>query len=736
MIAELLGPKFQQTSFSCKMVMWVHMNGPLEASANVYYTNFSNTYDYEILGYIDGPLGSNWYQLEFDIGLFPANYQVEIFAWPEYEDDNEYTDIAFDDIQFVECSNDVVLVDKPLDCDFDKNFCNYYKDLTANFAWVRDDGHPYLSTGPAVDHTSGHGYYAVMDAGYPQRKGDKARFVSSIQTLVDQDTCFSFWYLMYGADVDTLNIYIDQFDAVSSTSFNRTLLWKRTGSFARKWYETKRTIRSSKPWRIVFEGVVGKSYLGDIAVDDFFSISGVCPPPKYCDFESDFCAYSNVNDNTANNQWLRGKPYPTSVDNTLGTTLGSFAYVDLANGNLNSNARLISPVHFASGPECLQFWYLVNGGSNSGKLNVYEKLQANYGSPILTKTSHDNDYWRYAQISLGDHSSNSYQVVFEGIKQANNIQNNVIGIDDVFIKAGACSAYAYDCDFEDFTICSWRQYENNDLDWELNQGETDSWETGPHVDATTGTALGVYIYLESSYPASFGDKALLVSDFIPASTNACFGLYYFMHGEDVYQFNVYMNDSAGLKLINNITGEQGYAWQQLLVNVSNTNEFRIVLEGIVGDSFQGDIALDDITYREELCKQAVTVPVTFKTTAGLFTTSRTIPQTTIAQTTPTTPSTPATTSSSTTVSIPTTKPTIAQVTTTVSQAQPSSSSSTPSTRKPIGCDASVCQNGGTCTETTERLVCLCSASFTGSKCESPVEEPAKDSNLIFFLPIL
>jgi hypothetical protein len=87
-------------------------------------------------------------------------------------------------------------------------------------------------------------------------------------------------------------------------------------------------------------------FLSDIAVDDFFSIAGVCPPTKYCDFESDFCGYANVNDNTANNQWLRGKPYPNSIDHTLGTNLGSFAYVDLINGNLNSNARLISNLYY------------------------------------------------------------------------------------------------------------------------------------------------------------------------------------------------------------------------------------------------------------------------------------------------------------------------------------------------------------------------------------------------------
>ena len=55
-----------------------------------------------------------------------------------------------------------------------------------------------------------------------------------------------------------------------------------------------------------------------------------------------------------------------------------------------------------------------------------------------------------------------------------------------------------------------------------------------------------------------------------------------MHGETVGQFNVYMNDTVnGQKLLNNITGEQGFAWKKLSLSVTNVNEYKILLEGIV-----------------------------------------------------------------------------------------------------------------------------------------------------------
>lgn len=102
------------------------------------------------------------------------------------------------------------------------------------------------------------------------------------------------------------------------------------------------------------------------------------------------------------------------------------------------------------------------------------------------------------------------------------------------------------------------------------------------MDHTLGTDEGIYCYVEASYPQKEGDMAILISDYLAPVNNGCFELYYFMHGETVGQFNVYMNDTVnGQKLLNNITGEQGFAWKQLALSVTNANEYRIILEGIV-----------------------------------------------------------------------------------------------------------------------------------------------------------
>jgi hypothetical protein len=60
-----------------------------------------------------------------------------------------------------------------------------------------------------------------------------------------------------------------------------------------------------------------------------------------------------------------------------------------------------------------------------------------------------------------------------------------------------------------------------------------------------------------------------------------------MYGSDVGQLNIYTVDNSntnpltGLKMIKNLTGEQGFSWQKLQVDISSQVEFRIVIEGVV-----------------------------------------------------------------------------------------------------------------------------------------------------------
>ena len=56
----------------------------------------------------------------------------------------------------------------------------------------------------------------------------------------------------------------------------------------------------------------------------------------------------------------------------------------------------------------------------------------------------------------------------------------MIGVDDVVLTLGYCPP-PINCDFEQADLCSWTQMKDDDFDWLLQQGETDSFATGPTV---------------------------------------------------------------------------------------------------------------------------------------------------------------------------------------------------------------------------------------------------------------
>ncbi|XP_060570183.1 uncharacterized protein LOC132728554, partial [Ruditapes philippinarum] len=140
-------------------------------------------------------------------------------------------------------------------CDFDDDFCNWLQYDGDDFNWDRMKGKTKShSTGPSVDHTSGHGYYTYIKTS--NRKGH-AKAILLSPTLNAGKYCLSFWYYMYGSGIDRL----------------RLQLWQRNGT-----KETISTVKSEQGQQwfhnwIAFEGRVKNdwSYIrsqGDIAIDD------------------------------------------------------------------------------------------------------------------------------------------------------------------------------------------------------------------------------------------------------------------------------------------------------------------------------------------------------------------------------------------------------------------------------------------------------------------------------------
>ncbi len=83
-------------------------------------------------------------------------------------------------------------------------------------------------------------------------------------------------------------------------------------------------------------------------------------------------------------------------------------------------------------------------------------------------------------------------------------------IDDIEIVNGKCNSEA-SCNFE-VDLCGFYNIQGeDDFDWIRARGNMDSINTGPMVDATTQTAEGYYVYVDSrepQLPGLYGFKKL------------------------------------------------------------------------------------------------------------------------------------------------------------------------------------------------------------------------------------
>lgn len=152
-------------------------------------------------------------------------------------------------------------------------------DSDDNFDWLRNrhstpsflDG-----TGPTYDHTLGvnnSGYYLYMESSYPRVPGDKARLFSPVYVFNSTPpvACFDFWYNMYGRAIGSLKVYIKEREQLLS---ELTPVWELVGDQGQGWNRIELEVRpvtpnATRPFQIIFEGVVGYGHQGDIGLDDF-----------------------------------------------------------------------------------------------------------------------------------------------------------------------------------------------------------------------------------------------------------------------------------------------------------------------------------------------------------------------------------------------------------------------------------------------------------------------------------
>ncbi|XP_014854147.1 PREDICTED: MAM and LDL-receptor class A domain-containing protein 2-like [Poecilia mexicana] len=327
-----------------------------------------------------------------------------------------------------------------------------------------------------------------------------------------------------------------------------------------------------------------------------------------CTFENDQCLWSDASDGPA--KWQRQKASSNTEppeDHTIQT--GFYMTVNLSQGSTQTEAKLLSPQLKPSSPYCQLLFHFHISAESTGSLRVLMQ-QAEGGEAILWSRSHNTvSHWALAQMPIGLFQQ-TYKIWFSSISKAtgpiSSPGDHVVAVDDIsFINCETTyeppALSSYGCTFED-GLCVWVQGAEDELDWSSGSGPTETPNTGPTADHTTGT--GKYLYIESSHPSEKENTAQLKSLLLPpAGENGyCFTFWYHMFGATVGSLKMLLKsaDSSNKILVWQQSGSQGDEWLLVQSHVTLQRVHQVILEATVGGE-AGDIAIDDISFIHGPC---------------------------------------------------------------------------------------------------------------------------------------
>ncbi|KAI1895183.1 hypothetical protein AGOR_G00103670 [Albula goreensis] len=211
----------------------------------------------------------------------PLSYEVWLTAITMYgQGDTAYRTIQYSEPYTYLRPSDHV-------CGFeDERICGFTQDRSDVFDWTRQNQlsqNPKRSpnTGPDTDRSgTKEGYYMYIEASRPRLQDDKARLLSPLYNVSTKGPkgsnrmsyCISFFYHMRGKHIGSLNVLL----RVKSIAMVDTLVWSLSGNQGPRWKQANFIVNPIGPFQVVFEGVRGTGYEGDIAIDDVSVTKGKC----------------------------------------------------------------------------------------------------------------------------------------------------------------------------------------------------------------------------------------------------------------------------------------------------------------------------------------------------------------------------------------------------------------------------------------------------------------------------
>ncbi|KAM6162719.1 MAM and LDL-receptor class A domain-containing protein 1 [Erethizon dorsatum] len=497
-ITDLLTPVISQTGPKCTLVFWTYMNGATVGSFQVLIKKGNVT---SKAWAQTGQQGAQWRKVEVFLGIHSYT-QIVLRAKRGV---SFIGDVAVDDVSFQDCSplpsadskctaqkftcanKHCIPEDELCDftndcadnsdetaficnafsgrCDFEFDLCAWEQDQDENLDWnLKVSSISEASTEPAVDHTLGNssGHYILIKSFFPQQPMKTARISSPVINKRSKNCKIIFHYHMYGNSTGALTLF-----QVSVTNQKKVLLnlTEEQGNF---WRRKELSLFGDEDFQLKFEGRVGKSHHGHIALDDIVLTrnclllhnsvkeepavslpTGYCPPGHQecqngkcyrleqhcnfvddcgdntdenecggsCTFEKGWCGWQNSL--AENFDWILGIGSHQSLrppkDHTLGNENGHFMYLEATPVGLRGDkAHFKSTRWRESSAACtMSFWYFVSAKA-TGSIRILIKTEKGLSEVWQESTQNPANEWQNAVILLG--KLRNFEVIFQGIR--------------------------------------------------------------------------------------------------------------------------------------------------------------------------------------------------------------------------------------------------------------------------------------------------------------------------------
>ncbi|NXX29099.1 AEGP protein, partial [Nicator chloris] len=586
--AKARSPPLGPSGPACTMEMSYHIHSDPQGFLAISVTDHT-TGTTQLAWQTQGRGSTTGGHVRVPLGERSRPFQVELLALVDLQGS---ASVSVDNVTFEQCYLDVVSpTAAELSCNFERDMCGWYQDLSSDFKWVHSTGQ-----GQGSDHTTGSGYFLSVDPSVPWSHGQRAQLLTSHQEPATTPRCLSFWYRLAGPQIGTLNLKL------RLEGGEEVVLWTRRGSQGSIWHRAWATlpatgqqryqVRTGPPmalapaghrvsdttawWQVAFE-VLHDGFLGDVGLDDITQTAGPCGAQLSCSFEAEGCGLAASTKGT----WQRqsngtGTTAGPVADHTTGTATGHYMVVNTGRVSLpagHTAALTSQPYQLSMSAQCLAFWYQLSAG-NPGSLRVFVE-QSGAKRKVLSMSTMEGSNWHRNHITI--QPDGDWQVVFEAVGAGGD--HGYIALDDLHVSDGACPEPA-SCDFEQDT-CGWSSPSDPHLHsfaWGWKSGITLAKYPGPEQDHTLGTRNGHYMHFDTSVLGARGTSALLESPPLPAATDSCLRFWYHMGIPEHLssgELQVTLHGAGGQRTVWSVAGHCSRGWQGAMVPVQSPSEFKV-----------------------------------------------------------------------------------------------------------------------------------------------------------------